>query len=266
MMHAAMALGVLVVVFPMLYGLIVSTQSAYEYGQAGNLMPGTSLLDNYQRAWEKANLGALLSNTFVVALGVALGRTGLSILAAYALVYYKVRGGKFILGLILLAHFLPLPVRIVPTYEMLSKLNLVNSFWGLTLPFFASATGILLFRQFFQTVPVDVVEAAQLDGAGPLWFLFRVLIPISRTNIGALFLVDFIHMWNQYLWPLLVAKTPESRQIQLGIKQLLLTDAAVEWNVLMAGLVIITLPPVVVLALLQNSLVAGLANVDDSEI
>jgi sn-glycerol 3-phosphate transport system permease protein len=148
-MHAVMALGVLVVVFPMVYGLIVSTQSAHEYSQVGNLVPGTSLLDNYQRAWEKADLGALLSNTLVVALGVALGRTGLSILAAYALVYFKVRGGKFILGLILLAHFLPLPVRIVPTYEMLSQLNLVNSFWSLTLPFFASATGILLFRQLY---------------------------------------------------------------------------------------------------------------------
>jgi len=258
LMHGLMLLGVLLVIFPLLYALAVSTQSISQSYQKGNIIPGTAALDNYQLAWERAQLGILIRNTVIVALAVSLGKIALSISAAFALIYFRVRGSIFILGLIILTHFLPLPVRIVPTYDLLADLNWVNTYQGLTVPFFASATGVLLFRQFFRTVPTDLADAARVDGAGPFRFLFNILIPISRTNIGALFLIEFIYMWNQYLWPLIVANELKTRQVQIGVKQLVDTTTVVEWNVAMAGAMILIVPPLVVLLALQRYLMAGL--------
>jgi sn-glycerol 3-phosphate transport system permease protein len=258
-MHLLMILGVLIIVFPLLYAFILSTQDSSEYYKVGNLIPGSSLLDNYRAAWESVDLGRLMVNTFFVALGVAFGKIFLSITAAYALVYFRVRGGGIILGIIMLTHLLPLPVRIVPTYNLLNDLGWINTYWGLTIPFFASATGTLLFQQFFRTVPTDLADASRVDGAGPIRFLWNMLIPISRTNIGALFLIEFLYMWNQYMWPLLVANTPGTRQVQIGVKQLIPTDAVVPWNILMAGAIMVIIPPLIVLLVLQKSLMAGLA-------
>ncbi|MEL7675520.1 MAG: ABC transporter permease subunit, partial [Chloroflexota bacterium] len=231
LMHLIMASAVFVVSFPLIYAFILSTQSSH----AGSLAPGSALVENYQNAWQQANMGLLMRNTLIVALGVAIGKIILAILGAYALIYFRVRGGMAILGLIMLTHLLPLPVRVVPTYELLTDLNWVNTFRGLTIPFFASATGLLLFQQFFRTVPTDLADAARVDGAGPFRFLISMLIPISRTNIGALFLIEFVYMWNQYLWPLLVANSDQTRQIQIGIKLLVATDAVIEWGTVMAG-------------------------------
>lgn len=257
-MHTVMLIGVMIVVFPLLYAILLSTQSASEYYQVGNLVPGSAASQNYEQAWKQADLGNLIINTTRVALSVAIGKIILSILAAYAVIYFKVRGKFLIFGIIMVTHFLPLPVRIVPTFELLVDLEWVNTFNGLSIPFFASATGFFLFIQFFRTVPSDLVDAARVDGAGPLQFLFRILVPISRTNIGALFLIEFVFMWNQYLWPLIVSKSVETRQVQVGIKQLIATDAVIEWGVLMAGTVIVIIPPLIVLLILQRSLMAGL--------
>lgn len=257
-MHTVMLIGVMIVVFPLLYAILLSTQSASEYYQVGNLVPGSAAGQNYEQAWKRADLGNLIINTTRVALSVAIGKIILSILAAYAVIYFKVRGKFLIFGIIMVTHFLPLPVRIVPTFELLVDLEWVNTFNGLSIPFFASATGFFLFIQFFRTVPSDLVDAARVDGAGPLQFLFRILVPISRTNIGALFLIEFVFMWNQYLWPLIVSKSVETRQVQVGIKQLIATDAVIEWGVLMAGTVIVIIPPLIVLLILQRSLMAGL--------
>lgn len=258
-MHTIMFLGVLLVTFPLLYAMLLSTQSASDYYKIGNIVPGSAADENYKRAWERADLGNLLINTTRVALSVAIGKIILSILAAYAVIYFRVRAKFLIFGVIMLTHFLPLPVRIVPTFEMLVDLEWVNTFNGLTIPFFASATGFFLFIQFFRTVPSDLVDAARVDGAGPLQFLFRILVPVSRTNIGALFLIEFVFMWNQYLWPLIVSKSVETQQVQVGIKQLIATDAVIEWGVLMAGTVIVIIPPLIVLLILQRSLMAGLS-------
>ncbi|MCB9452949.1 MAG: ABC transporter permease subunit [Anaerolineaceae bacterium] len=263
LMHALMILGVTVVLFPLLFALILSTQSSADWFQVGNLIPGTSAVHNYTTAWERASIGQLMVNTTIVALLVAGGKIFLSISASFALVYFRVRGSVLILGLIMLTHFLPLPVRIVPTYQLLADLGWINTFQGLTVPFFASATGILLFLQFFRTLSPDLADAARVDGAGPLRFLFRILIPISRTNIGALFLIEFIYMWNQYLWPLLVANSVDTRQVQIGIKQLIATDAVIDWGVLMAGTIMVIIPPLVVLLVLQRSLMAGLSAGDE---
>jgi len=139
----------------------------------------------------------------------------------------------------------------------------VNTFQGLTIPFFASATGLLLFQQFFRTVPTDLADAARVDGAGPFRFLISMLIPISRTNIGALFLIEFVYMWNQYLWPLLVANSDQTRQIQIGIKLLVATDAVIEWGTVMAGALMAIIPPLIVLLVLQRSLMTGLTTSTD---
>ncbi len=161
--------------------------------------------------------------------------------------------------MIFLTHMLPLPVRIVPTFELMDQFGWVNTFYALTIPFFASATGTLLFRQLYQTVPPSLADAARIDGAGPLQFLWHVIIPVSRTNVAALFLIEFIYMWNQYLWPLIVANAKTTRVVQIGIKQLIATDAAIDWAVVMAGTVVAMIPPLIVLLILQGSLIKGLA-------
>lgn len=254
MMHIIMASAVFLVTFPLLYAIILSTQGSH----LGSLVPGTAAVENFTTAWDRVNMGRLMLNTLFVALGVALGKIVLSVLGAYALIYFRVRGGMIILALVMLTHLLPLPVRIVPTYELLTDLGWVDTFKGLTIPFFASATGLLLFQQFFRTVPTDLADAARVDGAGPFRFLVSILVPVSRTNIGALFLIEFVYMWNQYLWPLIVANSDRTRQVQIGIKQLVATDSVIEWGILMAGAIMVIIPPLIVLLALQRTLMTRL--------
>lgn len=255
-MHGVMIVAVFLVTFPLLYAIILSTQDS----GLGSLRPGAAFSENFSNAWQRANMGLLIRNTLIVALAVAIGKIVLSILGAYALIYFRVRGGMLLLALVMLTHLLPLPVRIVPTYDLLTDLGWVDTFKGLTIPFFASATGLLLFQQFFRTVPTDLADAARVDGAGPFRFLVSILIPVSRTNIGALFLIEFIYMWNQYLWPLIVANSDRTRQVQIGIKQLVATDAVIEWGTLTAGAITVIIPPLIVLLVLQRSLMSGLTS------
>ncbi len=258
--HAIMIITVLIIVFPVFYATILSTQSPAEYYQyPPDLTLGSSLVENYRTAWQRVNLGRLVANTTFIAVAVSLGKIFLSILAAFAFVYFEFRGKAFFFGMILLTHMLPLPVRIVPTFELMDQFGWVNTFNALTIPFFASATGTLLFRQLYQMVPPSLVDAARIDGAGPLQFLWHVIIPVSRTNVAALFLIEFIYMWNQYLWPLIVANAESTRVVQIGIKQLIATDAAIDWAVVMAGTVVAMVPPLLVLLALQGSLIKGLA-------
>jgi sn-glycerol 3-phosphate transport system permease protein len=246
----------------MLYALLLSTQSPQEYYRL-QLLPGSHFLENVRFAWRQAQLGRLLLNTSFVAIAVAMGKILLSIFGAFAFVYFDFKGKGIIFILILITHMLPLPVRIVPTYELIDSLGWINSFKALTIPFFASATGILLFRQLYQTIPPNLADAARIDGAGPLQFLAYVVAPLSRTNIAALFLIEFIYMWNQYLWPLLIANTDNTRMIQVGLRQLVATDAAVEWHYVMSGVLIAALPPLLLLLVLQKNLVQGIALYED---
>jgi len=202
------------------------------------------------RAGQAAGLLALL---------VALGKIALSIIGAFAFVYFEFRGKTFFFLMILITHMLPLPVRIVPTFELINAFGWINTYQGLSIPFFASATGILLFRQLYQTIPPALADAARIDGAGPLQFLWAVVAPLSRTNVAALFLIEFIYMWNQYLWPLIIANADRTRVVQIGLKQLVATDAAVEWHVVMAGAMLAALPPLIVLVILQRSLIEGMS-------
>jgi sn-glycerol 3-phosphate transport system permease protein len=256
--HALMIIVVLFIMFPMIYAVLLSTQSPAEYYSL-KLLPGSSLWSNLRAAWGQINMGRLLFNTTFVAMVVALGKIFLSIGGAFAFVYFDFRGKNLFFGVILITHMLPLPVRIVPTFELIDALNWTNSFKALTIPFFASATGILLFRQLYQTIPPSLADAARIDGADPLQFLRHVVVPLSRTNISALFLIEFIYIWNQYLWPLIIANADNTRMVQIGLKQLVATDAAVEWHYVMSGVLIAALPPLIVLVLLQRNLIQGIA-------
>lgn len=259
--HALLALGTIIAVLPILYAIQVSTLDFQEvFVFPPRLTPGRAFLDNLARAWEKVGLGRLLSNSLAIALAVALGKIVLSVMAAFAFTYFgRFRGKGFFFVLILITHMLPLPVRIVPTYQLMQSFDWINSYQALTVPFFASATGTLLFRQFFLTMPPGLSEAARIDGAGPLRFLVRILLPLSANNLAALFMVEFLYMWNEYLWPLIITTSDDMRVVQVGIKMLVATDAQAEWNVIMAGVVVAMVPPLVVLLLLQRSFVRSIS-------
>ena len=248
--------------FPMLYAILLSTQTPAEYYRL-QLLPGSAFLENVRQAWGQINMARLLWNTAFVAIVVALGKIVLSIIGAFAFVYFRFPGRGALFILILVTHMLPLPVRIVPTFELIDSLGWVNDFRSLTVPFFASATGILLFRQLYQTIPPGLADAARIDGAGPMQFLLEIVVPLSMTNVAALFLIEFIYMWNQYLWPLIIANSPETRMVQIGLKQLVATDAAVEWHLVMSGVVIAAIPPLLLLLILQKNLIQGIALYED---
>lgn len=252
--HLALGVCVVVVAFPLLYAFVVSTEDFRElFEYPPRLLPSRWMVDNYTHAWQKVNLGRLLLNSTGISTAVALGKIVLSLLAAFAFTYFPDFWGKrLFFVMILVTHMLPLPVRIVPTFQLMHSFGWVNTYHALTVPFFASATGTLLFRQLFLTVPSSLSDAARVDGAGPIQFLLRILVPLSWTNILALFMVEFVYMWNQYLWPLIVTTSEEMRVAQIGIKMLVATDAQAEWNVIMAGVMVVMLPPLLILLALQN--------------
>jgi sn-glycerol 3-phosphate transport system permease protein len=260
--HVVLIVGVLIIAFPVIYAVLVSTHTFQEsFAFPPKFHVGGNIVHNYAAAWDKVNMGRLLFNSTFISVVVSIGKIALSLLAAFAFTYFgEFRGKYFFFILILITHMLPLPIRIVPTYQLMQNFHWVDTYYALTIPFFASATGTLLFRQFFLTVPTDLSDAARMDGAGPMKFLWRILFPLSRTNIMALFMIEFIYSWNQYLWPLIITNSREMRVVQIGIKMLLAgEEQAAEWNVIMAGTIIAMIPPLIILFLLQNSFVKGFA-------
>jgi sn-glycerol 3-phosphate transport system permease protein len=259
--HVALIAVVLFVTFPVVYAMIVSTlsfQQAYVYPP--RLVPGTELWHNVVEAWHRVHMGRLFFVTSVISVGTAVVKIILSLMAAFAYTHFRFRGRALLFPMTMITQMLPLPVRILPTYEMMADFHWINSYSALMFPFFASTTGILLFRQFFLTVPRDMTDAARMDGAGPLRYFLDILVPLSRTNIAALFVIEFIYMWSQYLWPLIVTNTADMRVVQIGIKMLIATDQiSPAWNVIMAGTLVAMLPPLVVLIALRKSFAEGIA-------
>ena len=259
--HAILAAAVVVIAFPLYYAFVISTQTQSEASSLPpRLLPSTAILQNYAEAWRRAHLGRLLFNSAVMAFGVAVGKIVISLLSAFAIVYFNFRGKQLVFWMIFVTLMLPVPVRIVSTYEVISQLGWVNTYWGLTVPLMASATGTFLFRQFFQTIPDSLAEAAQLDGAGPLRFLWSFLLPLSGANIAALFVILFVYGWNEYLWPLMITTTAEMRTAVVGIEALVPRGGSQlpEWNVIMAAAVTVLLPPVAVIVIMQRWFVKGL--------
>ncbi|MEP1517629.1 MAG: sn-glycerol-3-phosphate ABC transporter permease UgpE, partial [Nitratireductor sp.] len=204
-----------------------------------------------------------LVNSTVMALGITIGKIVISLLSAFAIVYFRFPLRKTVFWLIFMTLMLPVEVRIVPTYEVAANFGMLNSYSGLILPLIASATATFLFRQFFMTVPDELAEAARVDGAKPMRFFFDILLPMSRTNIAALFVILFIYGWNQYLWPLLVTTDPSMNTIVMGIKQMFPSgDDWADWPVIMATAILAMIPPVAVVIFMQNLFIKGLVETE----
>ena len=259
--HAALIALVVVIAFPVFYALVVSTLTFRQtYIYPPRLIPGTELWNNVVEAWNRVNMGRLFVVTSIISVGAAVVKIVLSLMAAFAYTHFRFRGRALLFPMTMITQMLPLPVRILPTYEMMANFHWVNTYSALMFPFFASTTGILLFRQFFLTVPRDMPDAARVDGAGPLRYFWDILVPVSRTNIAALFVIEFIFMWSQYLWPLIVTNTADMRVVQIGLKMLIATDQiSPAWNVIMAGTIVSMLPPLVVLVAFRKSFAEGIA-------
>ncbi|OSP54025.1 sn-glycerol-3-phosphate ABC transporter permease UgpE [Pseudoruegeria sp. SK021] len=263
--HAMMILGVLVVFFPIWLAFVASTVTQSEITQPPMpLMPGDQFLNNYREAlFEGVNVPVLtmLVNSTITALGIAIGKIAISLLSAFAFVYFRFPGRGMFFWLIFLTLMLPVEVRIVPTYEVVAGFGMLNSYSGLIFPLIASATATFLFRQFFLTIPDELAEAARVDGASPMRFFWDIVLPMSRTNIAALFVILFIYGWNQYLWPLLVTTDPEMNTIVMGIRQMFPSgDDLADWPVIMAASILAMVPPIVVVLSMQRLFIRGLVD------
>ena len=269
--HAVLILGVAIVAFPLYLALVASTHQAATIVQSPMpLLPGAHMWENYRDAL--LGSGKLGSNTnvvrmmwvsFVVAITITVGKIAISLLSAFAIVYFRFPFKMFCFWAIFVTLMLPVEVRILPTYKVVADLGLLNSYAGLSLPLIASATATFLFRQFFLTVPDELVEAARIDGAGPMRFFIDILVPLSRTSIAALFVIQFIYGWNQYLWPLLMTTSEDMYPVVIGIKRMLAGgEAAVDWNIVMATAILAMLPPTAVVILMQKWFVKGLVDTE----
>ena len=265
LLHALLIACIAVVVFPLYFAFVVSTQDLQQVVQRPpRLLPSSHLLENYAQAWRKANMGVMLWNSAVMAVTVAVGKIVISMLSAFAIVYFNFRGRTLCFWMIFVTLMLPVPVRLMSTYEVIGTLGWLNSYQGLTVPLMASATATFLFRQFYLTIPNELAEAAQLDGAGPMRFLWRFLLPLSWANIAALFVVLFIFGWNQYLWPLMITNSEAMRTVVIGLEQLIPRSGTElpTWNLIMAGAMMALLPPVAVIIFMQRWFVKGLVEAE----
>lgn len=263
--HGVMILGVLIVFFPIWLAFVASTVSQPEIVKPPMpLLPGDRFWENYRMAlFSGVNVpvSVMLFNSLVMAVGIAAGKIAISLLSAFAIVYFRFPGRTMFFWLIFLTLMLPVEVRIVPTFEVVAGFGMLNTYGGLILPLIASATATFLFRQFFLTVPDELAEAARVDGARPLRFFWDIIVPMSRTNIAALFVILFIYGWNQYLWPLLLTTEPEMNTIVMGLKQMFPSgDDTANWPVIMAASILAMIPPVIVVVSMQRLFIRGLVD------
>ncbi|MDJ1159509.1 sn-glycerol-3-phosphate ABC transporter permease UgpE [Chelatococcus sp. SYSU_G07232] len=269
--HLILLVGVSIVAFPVYLAFVASTHDAATIAN-GQMqpVPGPHFLENYYRtifvgtsSSTREPVGTMMLNSFVMAMGIALGKILISIISAYAVVYFRFPFRMTAFWIIFVTLMLPVEVRIYPTYKIVADLGLIDTYAGLTMPLVASATGTLLFRQFFMTIPDELLEASKIDGAGAFRFFKDTVLPLSITTIAALFVIQFIYGWNQYLWPLLITTKDNMQTIVIGIKKMIVTqDALTEWQLAMATAVLAMLPPVVVVVLMQRLFVKGLVETE----
>ena len=272
--HLVLLLGVLTVGLPVYITFIASTQTASQIVQnvPMSLLPGTNIVESYKLALLGGTseygstivpVAPMLLVSLVSALVISIGKIAISLLSAFAVVYFRFPFRNLVFWMIFVTLMLPVEVRIGPTYQVVSDFGMLNSYAGLTVPLIASATATFLFRQFFLTVPDELVEAARIDGAGPMRFFKDILLPLSKTSIAALFVIQFIYGWNQYLWPLLVTTSEDMYPVVMGIKRMISGgDAATEWNAVMATAILAMLPPALVVILMQKWFVKGLVDTE----
>ena len=269
--YAILTLGVVIVALPVYVTFVASTQTFDQIVSVPmSLVPGTHLIENYKQALtsgsaqaSSAPVGRMMLVSLVMALTVAFGKIIISLLSAFAIVYFRFPLRMFFFWMIFVTLMLPVEVRILPTYEVIADLGLINTYAGLIVPLIASATATFLFRQFFMTIPDELAEAARIDGASPMRFFWDVVVPLSRTNMAALFVILFIYGWIQYLWPLLVTTDQSMYTVVIGIRTMIAGgDAATLWNIVMATAMLAMLPPALVVILMQRWFVKGLVETE----
>ncbi|MFP1929964.1 sn-glycerol-3-phosphate ABC transporter permease UgpE [Lonsdalea quercina] len=267
--HVILAVALLVVLFPLYVAVVTATLDQAQASQAPmTLIPGSHLWQNLNAIWlhgvgnnNSAPFGWLLINSFIMAFAITLGKISVSMLSAYAMVYFRFPLRQVFFWMIFTTLMLPVEVRIFPTVEVISHLGMMNSYTGLTLPLMASATATFLFRQCFMTLPNELMEAARIDGAGPMRFFFDMVLPLSKTNLAALFVIIFIYGWNQYLWPLLIVSDARLGTAVAGIQSMIASsDSPTRWEHVMAAMLLTMLPPMLVVLLMQRWFVRGLVD------
>jgi sn-glycerol 3-phosphate transport system permease protein len=268
MPHFFLVLASIILLFPIILVFIASSHTSADILAAPMpLVPGPHLVENYTRAILEGNknLGAsaltMLKNSLIMALGISTGKIIVSLFAAFAIVFFHFKLRKFCFWAIFITLMLPVEVRIMPTYKVISDLGLLNSYAGLILPMVVSATAVFLFRQFFMTVPREIAEASQIDGARPMQFFWNILLPMTRTPVAAMFVIQFIYGWNQYLWPLLITTKQEFYTILIGINRMLSgADVQIEWQIVMATTLLAMIPPALVVLIMQKQFIAGMTD------
>ena len=267
--HTILLLGCLVIAFPIYTTFVASTHSLDEITSYFPLLPGRHMIENYRQALTVgsgeviATVGTMMMNSAIMAFGIAFGKIFISLLSAFAIVYFRFRFRMVFFWLIFITLMLPVEVRILPTYEVMADLNMLNSYSGLIFPLIASATATFLFRQFFMTIPDELCEAVRIDGGGPMRFFFDILLPMSRTSIAALFVILFIYGWNQYLWPLMITTDEKYYTLLIGIKRMLdVGEGQADWHIIMASTMLAMIPPVAVVILMQKQFVKGMTETE----
>lgn len=267
--HVILIVGCLLIAFPIYTTFVASTHSLDDITTYFPLLPGSQLIENYDQALSVgsgeviATVWTMLMNSAIMAFGIAFGKIFISLLSAFAIVYFRFRFRMLFFWLIFITLMLPVEVRILPTYEVMADLNMLNSYSGLIFPLIASATATFLFRQFFMTIPDELCEAVRIDGGGPIRFFFDILLPMSRTSIAAMFVILFIYGWNQYLWPLMITTDEKYYTLLIGIKRMLdVGEGQADWHIIMASTMLAMIPPVAVVIFMQKQFVKGMTETE----
>ncbi|EUD06541.1 sn-glycerol-3-phosphate ABC transporter permease UgpE [Providencia alcalifaciens] len=266
--HSMLILGILVILFPLYMAFVAATlDDKAVFDTPITLIPGTHLWENLTYIWNNgvaansAPFWLMLVNSAIMALVIAIGKITISMLSAFAIVWFRFPCRSLFFWMIFITLMLPVEVRIFPTVEVISSLNMVDSYSGLTLPLMASATATFLFRQFFMTLPDELIEAARIDGASPMRFFRDIVLPLSKTNLSALFVITFIYGWNQYLWPILIVADPSLGTAVAGIKGMIASgEGTTQWNQVMAAMLLTLIPPILVVLAMQRAFVRGLVD------
>jgi len=268
--HCMLILGIAVILFPLYVAFVAATlDNKAVFETPMTLIPGGHLWENLSHIWvhgvgaNSAPFGLMLFNSLVMALTITVGKIAVSVLSAFAIVWFRFPLRNLCFWMIFITLMLPVEVRIFPTVEVIARLDLLDSYTGLTLPLMASATATFLFRQFFMNLPDELIEAARIDGASPMRFFRDIVLPLSRTNLAALFVISFIYGWNQYLWPLLIISDIHLGTAVAGIKGMISTgEGSTQWNQVMAAMLLTLIPPVVIVLVMQRAFVRGLVDSD----
>ncbi len=268
--HTMLILGIIVILFPLYVAFVAATlDTKAVFDTPMTLIPGSHLFENMKTIWTQgvgahsAPFWLMMLNSFIMAFGITVGKITVSMLSAFAIVWFRFPLRNLFFWMIFITLMLPVEVRIFPTVEVIANLKMLDSYAGLTLPLMASATATFLFRQFFMTLPDELIEAARIDGASPMRFFRDIVLPLSRTNLAALFVITFIYGWNQYLWPLLIISDIHLGTAVAGIKGMISTgEGSTQWNQVMAAMLLTLIPPVVIVLVMQRAFVRGLVDSD----